>query len=61
MSLAAVHNRAVLAALRGMGGKTVAHLSEITDLAIERVETALERLLKTGEVRQAPNGLWYPN
>lgn len=61
MSLAAVHNRAVLAALRPMGGKTVSQIAGAANLSTARAEAALHRLAEAGDVRQAANGLWYPS
>ena len=60
MSLTATHNRAVSKALRSMGGKTITQLSEISLLDAVHVQSALERLSKLGEAKQAGNGLWYP-
>ena len=49
MPLAAVYHRAIVAALRSMGGSTTARIAEATGLPLQRVDTAVRRLVHCTE------------
>ena len=49
MEHTAVYHRAIVAALRSMSGKTTARIAEATGLPLQRVDTAIRRLIQCTE------------